>query len=46
MLSGLFAVLTTIVGALACANLVLIGFDVMRERAPEPAESTAVPAGV
>src|SRR4051794_31413903 len=47
VVSGLFAVLTTIVGAQACSNLVLIGFDVMRERAPEPApESAPVPAGV
>ena len=45
VLSGLFAVVTTIVGAQACANLVLIVFDVMRERAPEPApETKAVPA--
>src|SRR3954470_10791558 len=47
VLSGLFAVLTTILGAQACSNLFLIGFDVMRERAPEPApESAPVPAGV
>jgi len=45
VLRGLFAVVTTIVGAQACANLVLIVFDVMRERAPEAApETKAVPA--
>jgi pimeloyl-ACP methyl ester carboxylesterase len=48
VLSGLFAVVTTILGAQVGANLVLIVFDILRERVvPESApEAPAVPAGL
>ena len=48
VLSGLFAVVTTILGAQVGANLVLIVFDILRERVvPEAApEAPPVPAGL
>jgi len=46
VLDGLFAVVTTILGAQIGANLALIVFDLVRERAPKPApELVGVPAG-